>query len=316
MPIGSYATSDAGKIIDYEILVDSEDFYKLTIYDSAGNGFGGTLTVYEDANVDSMPLMKEPGFTSVSGTSVSHGFYVGSSPEQFLTLRFKFDYFAHEVAYELKNDNYGIIFALAWFQTFAVDEKEATVIIPIYGPEWGDQKYTLTLWDDGNDGMCCSWGDGGYKLYLGPLDDKNLLTSSEGKYGSGETFHFQIKATTPNPTPLPTTFNPTKQPTAPYPTYSPVTSIPLETHSETSIETESEQPYLADQQQSSRDDSGDQDIATNDILDTVDTSSAANDIDNADTSSASRSIMCRQGCWRCALPAVIASFSAWLLFIT
>lgn len=159
IPIGTYSNNDKNQVFQYEVLVDSDLFYKLTIYDADGDGFGGTVVVIDttdpNAAASDVPLVKEPGFTSVSGTSVTHGFYVGAStPQQYLTLNFQFDYFAHEVAYELKNDATGVIFALAWYHTFEADDVEASMIIPVYGPEWGDQTYTFRIWDDGADGIC------------------------------------------------------------------------------------------------------------------------------------------------------------------
>lgn len=233
MPIDSYDYSDANQRIQYEVIVDDEGFYTMTIFDSAGNGFGGTVEIYEDAVVsDSTLLVKEPGFTQVSGTSVSHGFYVGSSPSQFLTLDLVFDDFPHEVAYEIKNDYDGTIFALAWFLTFDSNAEEATITIPIYGPRRGDQEYTLRLWDKGEDGICCgNWGNGGYKLYLGGINSGALLKTG-GNYEDKETFQFTIEgdpppslSPTPNPTnyptPLPITSNPTKDPTTADPTFTP-----------------------------------------------------------------------------------------------
>lgn len=247
-PTGSYSYADVNAIHEYEVIVDSEQLYKLTIYDTAGDGFDGTLAVYEDSVIDdSALLVKEPGFSQVSGTEVIHGFYAGSSPTQFLTLKFTFDHFAHEVAYELKNDETSVIFALAWFKTFdSSEEKVATMTIPIYGSERGDQSYTLKIWDDGNDGICCSWGDGGYQLYLGSPtlnNEENLLRSSRGDYGAGEMVRFVIEGDDPptmeptdrptvKPTPSPTkspskhpTMEPSKEPSV-SPTYFPTTAEP------------------------------------------------------------------------------------------
>ena len=74
MPIGSYVDSDAGKVLQYPVLVDAaEGWYNLTIYDAAGNGFAGTLTVNLDDGVggseESRSLVREPGFTEVSGNT-------------------------------------------------------------------------------------------------------------------------------------------------------------------------------------------------------------------------------------------------------
>ena len=191
-----------------------------------GNGFGGTVTIVDQQQQqrrdNNAILVKEPGFSQVSGTSVTHGFYVGStttnnnppypSNYQYLTLKFDFDMFAHEVAYEIKNDYDNVIFALAWFQTYETNTPNAKIRIPIYGSEKGDQTYTLRIWDSGNDGICCSWGNGGYELYLGDPDDTTggfLLKRGSGDYGSKETFQFLIEGDGP-PSSMPT-YNPTSR---------------------------------------------------------------------------------------------------------
>ena len=226
VPIGSYdAFVSSNKVHKYEAVVDNEAFYNMTILDRDGNGFEGSLTVYDITNSSSTTtetqLMKEPGFRS--GTSVSHGFYVGSSPEQFLTLSFTFDIFAHEVAYEVMNKNDDIIFAISWFQTFTTQDSSAKIVIPIYGTKKGEQTYTLRLWDSGDDGICCLWGFGGYELYLGDPDnddDDGTLLTSGGEYESKETFQFVIgEETIPpsvSPTPQPSN-TPTLEPTLSHP---------------------------------------------------------------------------------------------------
>jgi hypothetical protein len=98
MPSGSYTSSDAGKTKEYDFEVVGEQFYLLTIYDEPGDGFSGTMAVYEGGSIsmDAM-LVQEPGFSRASGTQVSHGFYAGDNPEQIVTLRLKFDYYPNEV---------------------------------------------------------------------------------------------------------------------------------------------------------------------------------------------------------------------------
>jgi len=217
-PPGSYSMDDANGLKRYEAIVDDEGFYNLTILDSNGDGFRGTVDVrlLEDApNSDptAPPLVREPGFSSVSGTAVSHGFYVGSHPPRHLTLDFTFDGYAEEVAYELKSDDDGTIFALAWFDTFDTDDRGASVRIPIHGPERGDVDYTLRLWDAGEDGLCCTWGRGSYALYLGDAEDDGdgILLKEGGAYGKKETYRFTIEGDDP-PSASPT-FGPSGGPT-------------------------------------------------------------------------------------------------------
>lgn len=71
-------------------------------------------------------------------------------------------------------------------------------------------------------GICCSWGDGGYQLYLGAATDNNKLRDSDGSYGSGESFTFAVagndsptRKPSKSPTLPPTTSSPTSRPSTP-----------------------------------------------------------------------------------------------------
>ncbi|KAL3781387.1 hypothetical protein ACHAW5_010283 [Stephanodiscus triporus] len=185
-PIGSYVVSDAGKVVLYQVLVDSETWYNLTIYDSAGNGFAGTLNVDLDGvGFESRSLVKEPGFTEVSGKAVSYAMYVGESPRQFLTLNFLINFEAKGVAYELRNDDDDIIFALSWYEAYYSPSGLESVKIPVYGPARGDRSYTLRLWD----------GALSYELYLGdPNTDGTLLKSGTE---TDEALQFAIEGNPP-----------------------------------------------------------------------------------------------------------------------
>lgn len=215
--IGNYASSPVKATYEYEYIVDSDQFYHLAIYDEAGNGFAGKVVVYEDAiKTEENILVNEPGFSQVSGTEVNHGFYVGGTPESVVTVDLTFDFYPNEVAYELKNLNDGITLGMKWFESFGKDSKTATVSIPIYGPGRGNQKYEFGIWDAGEDGICCGFGNGKYELYLGTVDDNDLLTSG-GEYGSGESFEFDVIGDANVPTPSPAAAKPSPSPILPIP---------------------------------------------------------------------------------------------------
>lgn len=230
VPVGQYTADQADSVLEYEFEVDGEEFYHLTIYDGPGNGFSGTIAVYGNGGVISMDnmLVQEPGFSRVSGTEVKHGFYVGNNPDQIVTLRLKFDYYPNEVAYELRNVDGNITMGLAWFETFQSGTKNQIVKIPVYGPERGDQKYEFQIWDAGGeraiqfdclfmfrrvisrylftfysaeDGICCTFGQGKYQLFLGPITDQVVLTSG-GDFELTETFEFDIEGELVTPSPV------------------------------------------------------------------------------------------------------------------
>ncbi|KAL7520974.1 hypothetical protein ACHAWX_005661 [Stephanocyclus meneghinianus] len=99
--IGFYANKYK-EAFRHEVLVDPEQFYKLTIYDEVGDGFLGYVAVFKGTSyVMNDVLVLEPGFSSVSGKSLTHGFYVGSSPPRILTLELEFDNHPDEVRQDL-----------------------------------------------------------------------------------------------------------------------------------------------------------------------------------------------------------------------
>jgi hypothetical protein len=214
IPIGTYEGSERLKRYEYEFEVDGNMFYQLKIQDQFADGFEGTIDIYDGAIVSSKTrLVREPGFSGVSGKEVIHGFFVGDDPSNIVTLVFHFDPFADEVAFELK-DSRGNILALMWFDSFEKGTESAKVEIPIYSSESGDQSYNLTLWDSGSDGLCC---DGGYELFLGSPEENNLLKRG-GDYGTGETVQFTVNGFAPSMSPssapsVSSTGQPTNRPT-------------------------------------------------------------------------------------------------------
>ena len=52
----------------------------------------------------------------------------------------------------MKSEDDGTILALSWFRSFVARDDSASAIVPIYGPERGDQEYKLSVWDEGGDG--------------------------------------------------------------------------------------------------------------------------------------------------------------------
>ena len=186
IPIGFYGIfSSPGDVLQYQVLIDTESWINLTIFDSASNGFAGKFDVYVDGMDEA--LVSEPGFTDISGNAVSYAIYAGTSPVQFITLLFDTNTDVVNgavVSYEIRNDDDDIIFALAWNKIYdSYDSSSSSVIkIPIYGPDRGDQSYTLRFWN----------GYIPYELYLGdPNIDGTLLNDSTDN--AGEVFQFTVE---------------------------------------------------------------------------------------------------------------------------
>merc|ERR1711983_357306 len=80
--------------------------------------------------------------------------------------------------------------------------------------------YTFTITDGYGDGLCCSYGNGGYVV---EVDDDEV--ASGGQFGSSETKSFNVGTPTPT-TPPPSTSAPAPTAPAPYPTHVAPTMYP------------------------------------------------------------------------------------------
>jgi hypothetical protein len=190
-----YYANQYQEAVRHEVIVDPEQFYKLTIYDQAGDGFLGYMAVFKGRSYFMADvLVLEPGFSSVSGNSVGHGFYVGSSPERTLTLDLQFDNSPDELAWSITNVEDDLELGFKWFGWYGSDFTSATEIIPIFGNGQGTRQYILEVLDQNGDGMCCSQGQGSYNLYLGNGVDGNLIVSG-GSFSTEDSSSFKVSST-------------------------------------------------------------------------------------------------------------------------
>mmetsp|Transcript_30452 Transcript_30452/g.50265 ORF Transcript_30452/g.50265 Transcript_30452/m.50265 type:complete len:516 (+) Transcript_30452:176-1723(+) len=64
--------------------------------------------------------------------------------------------------------------------------------------------YTFEINDSFADGMCCSFGQGGYEIYAETSSGDVLLASGNGRFGASETQQFSVPDTSGSNNPLPT----------------------------------------------------------------------------------------------------------------
>merc|ERR1711862_1053254 len=100
--------------------------------------------------------------------------------------------------------------------------------------------YSFTITDGYGDGLCCSYGNGGYSV---KVNDEEV--ASGGQFGSSETKSFNVGTTAPvsppTPAPVEQTFAPTTSVSEEEQTFAPTTSVSEE--EQTSAPTTSEQTF-------------------------------------------------------------------------
>ena len=192
-PIGSYRNKYQQKISE-EVMVTPEKFYRLTVFDRDSDGFKGKVSIVQGREyIKTDTLLYEPGFSAVSGSSVSHGFYVGDNPPRELTLDLKFDSNPEHVAWSLTNVDDDLPLGFRWFDWYGNigNGVRARETIPIYGNDRGQQQYVFTILDIEGNGMCCSQGQGSFSLYLGEPESGNLIVTG-GEFTTEKTFTFDV----------------------------------------------------------------------------------------------------------------------------
>merc|ERR1711982_176506 len=100
--------------------------------------------------------------------------------------------------------------------------------------------YSFTITDGYGDGLCCSYGNGGYSV---KVNDEEV--ASGGQFGSSETKSFNVGTTAPvsppTPAPVEQTFAPTTSVSEEEQTFAPTTSVSEE--EQTFAPTEEEQTF-------------------------------------------------------------------------
>lgn len=219
-PMGYYA-SKYRVAMQEEVIVAPDNFYRLTIHDRDRDGFRGDVTVVRGRRyVKSNALVYEPGFSSVSGGSVVHGFYVGDNPPRVLTLDLTFDKNPESLAWSVSNVNDDLSLGFKWFDWYGKDFITARETIPVYGDDRGSQQYVFSVLDLDGDGMCCLQGQGSFYLYLGDAGSGSLIATG-GQFTTDQSFAFEINSAglvTSLASPI---VNPSQRPTR-YPTRKPI----------------------------------------------------------------------------------------------
>ena len=155
--------------------------------------------------------------------------YFDDDTNYHLTVHFRFDSHPDEVSwvlYDLTADEVKVFVDFDAYRVSDYANEDLSVVVNIAGPEAGQRDYAFTVYDRASDGLCCSAGDGYYKVYLGDEDDDYLMGDAEYEFSSS--YYFTLfeeddkeeavasDAPTTRPTRPPTrapTRPPTKEPT-------------------------------------------------------------------------------------------------------
>lgn len=182
------------------------------------------------------------------------------SDEYYLTVQFQFDEHPEDVSWVLydltKNEAKEFVDFGVYNQEGFANER-LDIVVDINGPEFGENEYAFTVYDKGSNGLCCAFGDGFYKVWLGDEVDGQFLLGDDA-YEFSSSYFFTLfegveasitanaagaeaetsmptlvptQPPTPAPSPVPTpppntnkpTLSPTREPTNP-PTTTPTDS--------------------------------------------------------------------------------------------
>ncbi|KAK1745050.1 trypsin-like serine protease [Skeletonema marinoi] len=159
--------------------------------------------------------------------SASEPIQIGEvSDEHYLTVQFEFD--DHPEEHEVK---VFVDFGVYHQEGFA--NQKLNILVDVNGPDAGEAEYAFTVYDKESNGLCCTAGEGLYKVWFGDEVDGQLLFGDDAYEFSSSYVFTLFEEPSLASTPLPTTSSPTPEPspgpTTNKPTLSPIrgpTNIP------------------------------------------------------------------------------------------
>jgi len=167
------------------------------------------------------------------------------SDEHYLTVQFEFDEHPEEVSwvlYDLTQHEVKVFVDFGVYHQEGFANQKLNILVDVNGPDAGEAEYAFTVYDKESNGLCCTAGEGLYKVWFGDEVDGQLLFGDDA-YEFSSSYVFTLfegveASITANaadtetqepslaPTPLPTTSSPTPEP-SPGPTSSKPTLSPI-----------------------------------------------------------------------------------------
>lgn len=143
-----------------------------------------SCTLATDAKTDEeqSPLQIKPSET------------VGGSDEYYLTVQFQFDDHPEEVSWVLYDLNKNEVKEFVDFGVYNQGEfanQRLDILVDVSGPETGEADYAFTVYDKGSNGLCCSAGEGFYKVWLGDEVEGQLLLGDD-EYEFSSSYYFTL----------------------------------------------------------------------------------------------------------------------------
>jgi len=138
--------------------------------------------------------------------------------EYHLTVQIQFDDKPEEVSWVLYDLTVNEVVVFVDFGEYLHEEfanKLLQIGITMDGPEEGEKQYAFTVYDKGQNGLCCNNGDGYYKVFSGDVEDNlELLGDDEFEFSSSYYFTlFEIEGQNAELETPPPTRRPSKRPT-------------------------------------------------------------------------------------------------------
>ncbi len=135
---------------------------------------GGTIISYNNTNIIDVEWnewgqkLVNLQFTDVCGTEIIDPFEINVFKHS-LKLKLKTDLYGNETSWDIKNSKNEILFSGDNYNNYQELIKSMC---------FDNGCYTLTVYDSGNNGICCSKGDGYLSLYKNNSGNENLLFSA------------------------------------------------------------------------------------------------------------------------------------------
>jgi len=114
--------------------------------------------------------------------------------EYYVSVLFQFDDNPEEISWVLFDLNVNDAKVFVDYGAYTKEEyanKLLTIPITMDGPELGEKQYVFTVYDKSSNGLCCNFGNGYYKVFLGNVEDDHELLG-DGEFEFSSSYYFTL----------------------------------------------------------------------------------------------------------------------------
>ena len=158
-----------------------------------GKGGGGATGAAAQSQEETKEEAIVASGTTTTQPLTSTQFYDENS-KYYLTVQFQFDDNPQEISwvlYDLTENEVQVFVDFDEYPQVTYANRMLTLQVTMDGPDMGEKQYAFTVYDNKSNGLCCEYGEGYYKVFLGDMED-NVELLGDDNFDFSSSYYFTL----------------------------------------------------------------------------------------------------------------------------